>query len=66
MRNYQACRAVVADIFITILLGLVFNPDDGGEMLLRNVPLFFSRLHSVTSQKMEVFKTELIFNFSSV
>jgi hypothetical protein len=37
------------------LLGLLFGPDDGGEMLLRNVSGLFSGLHGVISQKIKLF-----------
>jgi hypothetical protein len=40
------------------LLGLFFNPEDGGDMFLRSVG-DFDGLHGVISQKIEVFTTSV-------
>jgi hypothetical protein len=41
---------------LRILLGLFFDPEDGGDMFLRDVFFtFINRLHGVISQKIEIF-----------
>jgi hypothetical protein len=44
-------------LHIGFLLGLFFDPEDGGDMFPRNVGLFFNWLHSVISQKIKLFRS---------
>jgi hypothetical protein len=40
------------------LLGLFFNPEDGGDMFFRNVGLTFNGLHGLISQKIKLFNDD--------
>jgi hypothetical protein len=42
-------------IHVSFLLGLLFNPEDGGDILLSNRPLIFNGLLGVMSQNLELF-----------
>jgi hypothetical protein len=42
------------------MLGLFFDPEDGGDMFLRNVGLTFNGLHGVIYQKTVLFITILV------
>jgi hypothetical protein len=41
-------------LHVGILLGLFFDPEDGGDTYLKNHQLTYSGLHSIISQKTEV------------
>jgi hypothetical protein len=42
------------------LLGLFFDPEDGGDMFPQNVYLTFNGLHGIVSQKRELFITTAV------
>jgi hypothetical protein len=42
------------------LLGLFFDPEDGGDIFLRNIGLTFNGLHGVISPKIELFITTAV------
>jgi hypothetical protein len=43
------------------LLGLFFDSEDWGDILVRKVGLTFCELHGVISQKIELYKTLTVF-----
>jgi hypothetical protein len=43
-----------------VLLGLFFNPEDGGDMIPQNVYLTFNGLHGIVSQKTGLFITTAV------
>jgi hypothetical protein len=55
LEEHVASRALLATCFHAgFLLGLFFDPEDGGDMFLQNV-LTFNGLHGVIFQKIELF-----------
>jgi hypothetical protein len=46
-------------LLANFLLGLLFDPEDGGDMFLRNVSSLLNGLHGVIFQKTELFITML-------
>jgi hypothetical protein len=46
------------------LLGLSFDPENGGNMFLRNVGLTFNGLHGIISQNIVLFSDNLVCNIN--
>jgi hypothetical protein len=54
MLSPSSCKACCL-LHAGFLTGLLFNPEDGGYIFLPKHQLTFSRLHSVISEKIELF-----------
>jgi hypothetical protein len=50
--------------YACFLLGLFFDPEDGGQHVSRKYPLTFSGLHGVISQKTWLFSLRLCHTYS--